>query len=296
MPDRTVRSHLTARSHLLGFCWEDRPEGDGFTGMDVTASQSALHVHCSRGPQNLPLIAGGSDADDLDMQQQDDVRLAANVLSKLAAGRLPNVPVSRLWVGDGMGAPCDACDRPILPTAVEYEMNTNGQRALRFHRNCFVTWQRERAWYQATKRNPAFQGVPSDAAPVVQMITDTAMCLSCISKKSGLSTEQTNAILRSIAGTMRLSIGMRQCAVCMAKKTAFGIRSRQADGPTRSAILSFLAEHRGEAFCSRCISSRLFAGRHIDVTLRHLEGSPGVIRRHGRCSQCRLTRLVTSLS
>jgi len=139
----------------------------------------------------------------------------------------------------------------------------------------------------------------SDACVIAEMITDTAMCLPCISKRTGVPIEQVNAVLRSITGTFRLSIGMRRCAVCRARKTAFGIStdgnsSHHTNGATRSAIVSFLEEHRGEAFCSRCISFRLFEGRDIDVAMRHLEGS-GLARRHGRCAACGMPRLVASV-
>jgi len=98
------------------------------------------------------LIAGGSD-DDTELQQEDRVRLTATVLTKLGAGTLPPGPVSRVWVGDRIGATCDACDRPTSPRAVEYEMNMYGPGLFRFDRQCFVAWQRERTWYQARQRS-----------------------------------------------------------------------------------------------------------------------------------------------
>jgi len=89
----------------------------------------------------------------VDLQQEDDVRLTAAVLSKLAAGTLPDVPICRVWVGDGTGATCDACDCPISRRAAEYELNANRRGVFHFHRECFLAWQRERAWYQGRHRD-----------------------------------------------------------------------------------------------------------------------------------------------
>jgi len=64
---------------------------------------------------------------------------------------------------------------------------------------------------------------------------------------------------------------------------------------TTAVIRRFLHEHAGKAFCMRCISAALFNGRDIDVAMRRLEGS-GLIRRHGRCSECDKTRLVAGVT
>lgn len=90
----------------------------------------------------------------VDLQQEDDVRLTAAVLSKLTVRKLPTVPLSRVWVGEGTGATCDVCERPIAPGEVEYEVNIKRVSVLHFHRECFVVWDRERAWYHAKHRNP----------------------------------------------------------------------------------------------------------------------------------------------
>jgi ribosomal protein S27AE len=65
---------------------------------------------------------------------------------------------------------------------------------------------------------------------------------------------------------------------------------------TRAAILRFLEQHRGKAVCSRCVATRLFDGKSIDVAMRRLEGSSSVSRHHDQCSECGKPRLVMSLS
>jgi len=60
------------------------------------------------------------------------------------------------------------------------------------------------------------------------------------------------------------------------------------------AVTAYLAQHRGEEFCAKCLSAELFGGRDIDVPMRQVEGS-GVQRFHGRCSVCGKLRLVATL-
>ena len=59
------------------------------------------------------------------------------------------------------------------------------------------------------------------------------------------------------------------------------------------SIIEFLSHRAGEAFCTACLSRRLFNGRDIDAVMRHVEGF-GVPRRHARCSECGHARLVAS--
>jgi len=65
----------------------------------------------------------------------------------------------------------------------------------------------------------------SDVALVTGTITDAALCLPCIAKKSGVPTEEVNALLRAIARNLRLAVGIRQCAACLETKTTFGINT-----------------------------------------------------------------------
>jgi hypothetical protein len=65
---------------------------------------------------------------------------------------------------------------------------------------------------------------------------------------------------------------------------------------TQAAIVQFLMKHPGEAFCSRCISEKLFEGRNIDVPIRSLEAHVAMHRRYETCAACRKSRLATSIS
>jgi hypothetical protein len=64
---------------------------------------------------------------------------------------------------------------------------------------------------------------------------------------------------------------------------------------TLAAIMGFLREHAGKEFCTGCLSRLLFNGREIDVAMRHIEAR-GVIRHHGRCSECGKPRLVAGVN
>jgi len=64
---------------------------------------------------------------------------------------------------------------------------------------------------------------------------------------------------------------------------------------TTAQILRFLHENAGMAFCTRCISERVFDGRNIDVAMRHAEAR-GMKRHHGQCSACGKPRLVAGVS
>jgi len=70
--------------------------------------------------------------------------------------------------------------------------------------------------------------------------------------------------------------------------------SRETGRATKRAIVNFLAERAGSAYCAACISAQLFNGKDIDVPMRHLEGA-GLNRRHQRCSSCQRVKLVASL-
>jgi len=150
-------------------------------------------------------------------------------------------------------------------------------------------------------------GAPDDddAAAVLAIITRVALCEECIAGKSGVPAARVGALLTIIREAFVLSVETRPCTMCVEKKTTYGFDGRasppdvgsretaRANG-TKRAIVDFLAEHAGSAYCAACISDQLFNGKDIDVAIRHLEGA-GLYRRHQRCSSCRRPRLVASL-
>jgi hypothetical protein len=65
----------------------------------------------------------------------------------------------------------------------------------------------------------------SDVAMVTGMIMGAQMCLPCIARKSGASTEQVTALLRTIASNLRLAVAIRPCGACLERKTTFGLKT-----------------------------------------------------------------------
>jgi hypothetical protein len=148
---------------------------------------------------------------------------------------------------------------------------------------------------------PISGGSSDDAAIVVTMITDVSLCLECIAKKSGLPLTRIGALLTTIAANIALVVETGRCDACLETMTTVRLDSHrpgidEATRPrvTRDAILRFLRQHPDRAFCADCISTTIFAGKNIDVAMRHLEGN-GVHRWHARCSACAKLRLVAGL-
>jgi hypothetical protein len=145
-------------------------------------------------------------------------------------------------------------------------------------------------------------GAPGDdGALLMAIISGVALCQDCISRKSGIPIDRIDTVLTSVASTIVLTVVTRPCAACLETKRAYSLdgaaphADTERPNGTRHAILNFLSQHAGSAYCAACISAKVFGGREIDLTLRQLEGN-GVHRRHDRCSACLKLRLVASLS
>ena len=73
---------------------------------------------------------------------EDEVRL--RVQQRIDTGGLPLLRPDHIHAGYGSGNICCACDQPIEPTKIEYEIVTPDEaRKLIFHFACYVIWQRE---------------------------------------------------------------------------------------------------------------------------------------------------------
>jgi hypothetical protein len=166
-------------------------------------------------------------------------------------------------------------------------------------------------WSRQRRRGGAPLGRPirgatdhvDDAAVVLTTIPASALCLDCITNKSGVPAARVEAILTTIAGTLTLGRAVRSLRRLSRDGTNVPPRldrGRPAHrGTTRRrvtqhAILRFLGEQTGKAFCADCISTRLFGGKNIDGAMRRLEGN-GAVRCHGVCASCGKRRLVAGL-
>jgi hypothetical protein len=67
--------------------------------------------------------------------------IVALVLSRLSAGSLLAVHVTKVGAGKGTGRRCDGCDQPITATEIENEVELARAVILRLHGQCFSIWQ-----------------------------------------------------------------------------------------------------------------------------------------------------------
>jgi hypothetical protein len=73
--------------------------------------------------------------------------VAASIRDKIGAGLLPLPPdpPEKCYVGKGTSRACDACDEAIRPDQIEYELDIQDGRTLRFHDKCLDAWHTARA-------------------------------------------------------------------------------------------------------------------------------------------------------
>jgi hypothetical protein len=63
----------------------------------------------------------------------------------------------------------------------------------------------------------------SDVALVTETIAEARLCLHCIATMAGVSINQVDDALKTIAGTLRLRIGPHRCDSCRQYKTTFSL-------------------------------------------------------------------------
>ena len=89
--------------------------------------------------------------------KRDTVALRAGIRAKLQNGALPTISPSQVWGGKSRGAMCDACESAIASGDVEYEADFTDGYTLRFHWECVLIWDADRA------TGLSDPGVPPDA-------------------------------------------------------------------------------------------------------------------------------------
>jgi len=78
----------------------------------------------------------------LDGPDNAPAEIRSKIREKIGARSLPCEPCRAVWAGPGLGGQCAACDRPILPTEIEFECEQPGD-LLRFHQACYLAWEHE---------------------------------------------------------------------------------------------------------------------------------------------------------
>lgn len=84
----------------------------------------------------------------------NDGALCALARQAIRNGRLPRRNPDRSWGGNGVGAPCAICKRPITPDHVKYNIQFDhdgrglGLDRFQLHLRCFAAWEMERTKYE----------------------------------------------------------------------------------------------------------------------------------------------------
>jgi hypothetical protein len=188
----------------------------------------------------------------------------------------------------------------LTPSLLARAAALTAQLAVVIERSRDLLWLVRQRQLVGTPRVRQIGGGSDDAGLVVAMVTGVALCLECISHRSGVPGPRVATMLTTVAGTIALIVKAGRCDVCLVTRRTYRLDAAaahpEATRPRRTqhAIMSFLTQRAGEGFCADCITRRLFTGKNIDVAMRHLEGN-GVHRRHARCSACGKLRLVAGL-
>jgi len=105
---------------------------------------------------------------------QFELALRPIARERISKGHLPRKVRSTLWGGNGTGELCALCDKTILPSEVELEVEAlvNGTlQTLRFHVICETAWQLECARDDYLKQAPIGSARASGAdAPSVRCV------------------------------------------------------------------------------------------------------------------------------
>jgi hypothetical protein len=70
--------------------------------------------------------------------------IADTIREKIGAGHLPREDYIKLWIGYGQGCICAACERPILRSQVEHEMQFADGRVISMHFGCVELYEAQR--------------------------------------------------------------------------------------------------------------------------------------------------------
>jgi hypothetical protein len=74
----------------------------------------------------------------------DEQTLRRQARERIQQGLLPAEEPLRTWVGPGGEYACALCDRPVVRSETEFELEFQGRPVSRFHSMCHAIWQLER--------------------------------------------------------------------------------------------------------------------------------------------------------
>jgi hypothetical protein len=143
-------------------------------------------------------------------------------------------------------------------------------------------------------------------ALVTALILDRPMCLPCTALKGGMSPKEAEETLQRIATVVGLHRVLGRCRDCGITTSVTSIERPAGPAglpgppgrrPTShaAALWQFFESHRGDLFCTRCLSIALETTGRFDRAIISAEGR-GAIRRYGPCSRCGMERLLCGLA
>jgi hypothetical protein len=103
-----------------------------------------------------------------DPSNQGRIALRDAACQRIEQARLPRSKPARMWGGRGSGLVCSLCDKPILDTEPEMELEYEGavpQKIVRFHLQCQSVWDEARQ----LRRSP-WTLVAEELPPLLQVV------------------------------------------------------------------------------------------------------------------------------
>ena len=82
-------------------------------------------------------------------RMNEEQELRERVREVIRAGKLPNRRPDRMWGGPSIGADCAICGLPVMPAALEFEIEFArdgagpGVSKYNVHIRCFTAWESE---------------------------------------------------------------------------------------------------------------------------------------------------------
>jgi hypothetical protein len=164
---------------------------------------------------------------------------------------------------------------------------------------------------------PIAGGIDPDASLVLEVLATTsgAVCLDCLVRKTWVPALTVADVLQRFNDVVTISAAMARCDGCLRLTETYTVsdrtdmrplpRARDGNGngtagrlrppDLTDSLWRFLAEHRGEMFCTQCLAKALLTTRRIDRVVLAAEGR-GALRRHGVCGACGKDRLLCGLA
>ncbi len=78
-------------------------------------------------------------------------------------------------------------------------------------------------WGAMADLRPIHGSPDGDAGIIVTTITGVSLCVDCVARRTGVSAPHVDAVLATIADTVKMSMGLGRCDGCLGRKMVFRI-------------------------------------------------------------------------